>query len=72
MRRSYLFPATLAVLAAVFVAGCSSTNSAFQGADQTTTSSINQSPEPPNRAGPAPASEMITEDRTGYVKPSVR
>jgi hypothetical protein len=71
MLRLYLFPAALAVLTAVFAAGCSSTNPAFQGTDPGTTSSINPSPEPPNRTGPAPASEMITEDRTGYVKPRV-
>ena len=69
MLRSRLFPAALAALAAVLIAGCSTTGPAFNGYDRTVTSSVTL------RAAERPAKErysgMVTNGRTGYVTPRV-
>lgn len=69
MLRSRLFPAALAALAAVLIAGCSTTGPAFNGFDRTVTSSVMP------RAAERPAKErysgMVTNGRTGYVTPRV-
>ena len=65
MSRSRLFPATLAALAAVLLAGCSTTGPAFNSYDRTVTSSIAP------RASEQPAkqryADMVTNGRSGYV-----
>ena len=65
MRKSRLFPAALAVLATVLVAGCSTTGPAFNGYDRTVTSSI--APRAMERSAKQRYSDMETQDRTGYV-----
>ena len=65
MSRSRLFPATLATLAAVLLAGCSTTGPAFNGYDRTVTSSI--APRAAERSAKERYSGMVTNDRTGYV-----
>ena len=65
MRVLRLFPALLAVLAVVFVAGCSTSRSGFPGYDRTVTSSI--SPGAPQRTAQRRPSDLVTNDRTGYV-----
>lgn len=65
MRKSRLFPAALAVLAAVLVAGCSTTGTAFNGYGRTVTSSI--APRTMERSAKQRYSGMETQDRTGYV-----
>ena len=64
MRRS-LFPAALAVLATVLVAGCSTSSPAFNGSDRTVTSSI--APRATEGSAKERYSGMVTQDRTGYV-----
>jgi outer membrane protein assembly factor BamE (lipoprotein component of BamABCDE complex) len=60
MRRLSVIPAALAALAAVFVAGCSTS-----GYDRTVTSSIGPRVEQQNAK--QRYSGMVTQDRTGYV-----
>ena len=62
MLRSSLFPAALAVLATVLIAGCSTSSPAF---DRTVTSSI--APRAAEQAAKQRYSGMATQDRTGYV-----
>jgi outer membrane biogenesis lipoprotein LolB len=64
MHKRRLFPAALAVLAAVLAAGCSSTSPSFQ--DRTVTSSI--TPRAAQQTAKERYSGMATEGRTGYVK----
>ena len=63
MRRS-LFPAALAVLATVLVAGCSTSSPGFNG-NRTVTSSI--APRATEQSAKERYSGMVTQDRTGYV-----
>jgi hypothetical protein len=65
MRKSRLFPAALAVVATVLIAGCSTTSPAFNGYDKTVTSSI--APRAVERSAKERYSGMVTQDRTGYV-----
>jgi hypothetical protein len=65
MLRSRLFPAALAALAAVLIAGCSTTSPGFNGSDRTVTSSI--APRQMERSAKERYSGMATQDRTGYI-----
>ena len=64
MLRSSLFPAALAILATVLIAGCSTSSPAFNY-DRTVTSSI--APRTMERSAKQRYSGMTTQDRTGYV-----
>lgn len=65
MPKSVLFSVPMIGLAALLAAGCTTTSTAFNGYDRTTTSSV------PSRAAEPPAKQrhsgMTTNDRTGYV-----
>lgn len=65
MSRSRLFPAALAALAAVLLAGCSTTGPAFNGYDRTVTSST--APRASEQAAKQRYGEMVTNGRSGYV-----
>lgn len=65
MSRSRLFPATLAALAAVLLAGCSTTGPAFNGYDRTVTSSV--APRASEHSAKQHYAGMVTQDRSGYV-----
>ena len=64
MRRFSVVPTVLAALAVVFAAGCSTS-----GYDRTVTSSI--SPHVTQQNASQRHSGTVTNDRTGYVTPSV-
>jgi hypothetical protein len=65
MLRSRLFPATLAILGAVLMAGCSTTGPTFNGYDRTGASSI--APRATQQAAKERYSGMVTNGRTGYI-----
>jgi hypothetical protein len=62
MRNPYVLSAITVVLGGVALAGCSTSDT---GIDQTFTSSIAQPSA--QGTGPEPASDLVTNDRTGYV-----
>jgi hypothetical protein len=65
MRNPYVLSAMAVVLGGVALASCSTSDTGFSATDQTVTSSIAGTSA--QGTGPEPASDLVTNDRTGYV-----